>query len=195
MWPSTWRFRAGGVLLPATLAAALLLAARIPAARCQDIEPRAHSNAPVGVNFLVAGYLRTEDGLSFDTALPIENPDLQTENAVLGYGRVLDLWDACGKVDVIVPYTFLSGSADYFGDRVDRVVDGLGDTRLRLTVHFVGAPALTLQEFRAYRQKLIVGGSVQVWAPTGQYDSSRLVNIGTHRWSIRGEVGASRAVG
>ena len=171
---------------------ALLFATGI--ATAQDIEPRAYSNAPIGVNFLVAGYVRTEDGLSFDPALPLKNPDLQTQSALLAYGRVIDLWGTSAKVDVIVPYTFLSGSADYLGDRIDRVVDGFADTRLRLSVNLLGAPSLTLREFRSYRQKLLIGTSVQVFAPTGQYDPSRLVNIGANRWTIRAEVGASRAV-
>jgi hypothetical protein len=163
-------------------------------ADAQDIEPRAYSNAPIGVNFLVAGYVRTEDGLSFDPALPIKNPDLQTQSALLAYGRVIDLWGTSGKVDVIVPYTFLSGSADYFGDRIDRVVDGFADTRFRLSINLVGAPSLSLQEFRSYRQTLLIGATLQVFAPTGQYDPSRLVNIGANRWTVRPEVGVSRAV-
>jgi hypothetical protein len=35
---------------------------------------------------------------------------------------------------------------------------------------------------------------VQATAPTGQYDSSKLVNIGTNRWSVKSEVGTSVAV-
>src|SRR5688572_18091427 len=172
----------------------LMFLSGIPGARAQDIEPRAYANAPVGVNFLIVGYLRTEDGLAFDPALPIKNPDLQTSNVVFGYGRVLDLWGTSAKVDVVVPYTFLSGSADYFEERIEREVEGMGDTRLRLSVNLAGAPALRLPEYRSYRQKVIVGVSAQVWAPTGQYDPTRLVNIGTNRWSFKGEVGVSRAV-
>ena len=160
----------------------------------QDIEPRAYSNAPIGVNFLIAGYARTEDGLAFDPALPLENPDLQTSSAILAYGRVIDLWGTSGKVDVLLPYTFLSGSADYFDERVQRDVDGLADTRVRFSVNLVGAPSLSLREFASYRQKLLVGVSTWVWAPTGQYDPSRLVNIGANRWTFKGEVGVSRAV-
>ena len=31
--------------------------------------------------------------------------------------------------------------------------------------------------------------------PTGQYDSSRVVNLGTNRWSFRPELGISKALG
>jgi hypothetical protein len=165
------------------------------AASAQDIEPRSYSNAPVGVNFLVAGYAYTRGGLSSDASLPITNVHLQTSNAVVAYARSLDFWGKSGKFDVIVPYTWLSGSAEYAGDTVSRVVNGFGDPRFRLSVNFYGAPALTLKEFKDYRQDLIVGASLQISAPWGQYDSERIVNLGTHRWWFKPEAGISKAVG
>jgi hypothetical protein len=54
---------------------------------------------------------------------------------------------------------------------------------------------MDLKEFRNYQQDLILGGTLTVTAPTGQYDSSRLVNLGTNRWSVRPELGASQAFG
>src|SRR3982751_4208922 len=49
----------------------MCLAAGSWAADAQDIEPRTYSNAPVGVNFLIAGYAYTRGGLSLDPALPV----------------------------------------------------------------------------------------------------------------------------
>src|SRR5512141_1272329 len=74
------------------------------AVHAQDIEPRAYSNAPVGGNFLIAGYAYTRGGISFDPALPIENEHLETSGAVFAYARTLDLWGKSGKFDVIAPY-------------------------------------------------------------------------------------------
>jgi hypothetical protein len=164
-------------------------------AHAQDIEPRAYSNAPVGVNFLIAGYAYTRGGLAFDSALPVANPELETSSAVLAYARVLDIWGMSGKLDALIPYTWLSGSADYLGEPLERVVDGIADPKIRLSVNLYGAPALTLKEFRDYEQDLIVGASLQVSVPWGQYHDSRLVNIGTNRWSIKPELGISKALG
>ncbi len=175
--------------------AALLFLVLAPASRAQDIEPRAYSNAPIGVNFLVSGYAATRGGLSFDPALPIENPSLRTSNAVVGYGRVIELWGQSAKVDVIAPYTWLSGSALYAGQPVERVVNGLADTSFRLNANLVGAPAMNLREFAGYEQDVIVGASLRVIAPTGQYDNARIVNIGGNRYSFKPEVGISKAVG
>jgi hypothetical protein len=163
--------------------------------RAQDIEPRAYSNAPVGVNFLIMGYAYTRGGLSLDPSLPVNNPKIEMSSAVLAYARVLDLWGKSAKFQVVAPYTWLSGSADYNGQTLRRMVDGLSDARVRLVVNFYGAPALTLKEFAGYEQDLIIGAGLSASIPLGQYDATRLVNIGTNRWSFTPEVGASKALG
>jgi hypothetical protein len=161
----------------------------------QDIEPRAYSNAPVGVNFLVAGYAYTRGGVSFDTASPLSNPELTTTSAVVGFARVLEFSGQSAKFDVVAPLTALSGSADFNGEPLDRDITGLGDPKFRLSVNFLGAPALSLKEFAGFEQDLIVGASLQVSAPAGQYDESRLVNLSTNRWSFKPELGVSKALG
>ena len=52
-----------------------------------------------------------------------------------------------------------------------------------------GAPALSAKDFANYRQDLIVGVSLQVSAPLGQYDNSKLLNLGNNRWSFKPELG------
>ncbi|MCU0833341.1 MAG: transporter [Chromatiaceae bacterium] len=166
-----------------------------PVAPAQDIEPRLYSNAPVGVNFLIAGYAYTEGALAFDGSLPISDAQLRTSSGLLGYARVLDLWGKSGKLDLILPYSWLSGSAQFSGDELTRKVNGYGDPRLRLSVNLYGAPALTLDEFKRYEQDLIIGASLQISAPWGQYDNTRVVNLGTNRWSFKPEIGFSKALG
>ena len=161
----------------------------------QDIEPRAYSDTPVGVNFLIAGYAYTSGGVAFGPTLPITNPNLNTSSAVFAYARSLDLWGMSGKFDATVPYTFLSGTADYRGQPLSRNVDGFANPSFRLSINFYGAPALTLKEFADWEQDLIIGASLRINPPWGQYDDSRLINIGTNTWSFKPQVGISKAIG
>lgn len=178
-----------------TLAVACAALLHASAAVAQDIEPRSYANTPVGVNFLIAGYAYARGGLSFDSDVPVTDAHLRTSSALLAYARALDVFGMSGKFDAIIPYTFLDGYAQYAGAPITRSVNGLNDSRFRVSVNFYGAPALSAAQLRDYRQDLIVGGSLQVAVPWGQYDSSRLVNIGSNRWSFKPELGLSKAVG
>jgi len=169
------------------------LAVPVPAG-AQEIEPRAFSNAPIGVNFLVGGYAFTRGSLSSDTSAPITDAQLHTSNALAGYGRVFDLWGQSAKFDISIPYVWLGGMAQYAGQPLQRTVAGAGDTMVRVSVNWFGAPAMSLEEFRDYHQNVIVGTSLAITAPTGQYDDTRVVNIGTNRWSIRPVLGISKQV-
>jgi hypothetical protein len=164
-------------------------------ARAQDLEPRAYANTPVGLNFLIAGYVYSEGGLSVDPALPVQGAELKIHSSAFAYARSLDVWGKPAKFDVIVPYSRLSGTALVAGQPRDRQVSGFGDPRFRFSVLLYGAPTLSLKEFAGYQQDTIIGVSVQVSAPGGQYDPTRAVNIATNRWSVKPEIGISKALG
>ena len=170
----------------------LFLAAQADAG---EIEPRAYVNTPVGINFLLAGYAYSDGGLSTDGSSPIKDAKLKMNTGVLAYARTLDVWGKSGKFDVILPYSQLSGSAMVAGQSRERRVSGLNDPRFRFSVNFYGAPALSLQEFANYKQDLIIGASVQVSAPLGQYDKDKLVNLGNNRWFVKPDIGISKAWG
>ncbi|MBK5095723.1 MAG: transporter [Deltaproteobacteria bacterium] len=164
-------------------------------AHAQDLEPRLYSNVPTGMNFLVAGYGYSEGGVLSDPAVPLEDGNVRIHGPVLGYARSLDLWGMSGKVDAIVPYGCASGSAVFQGEFRERDICGFADPRFRISANLYGAPAMTLEEFARYRQDLIVGASLQVSAPLGQYDGDKLLNIGTNRWFFKPEIGMGKALG
>lgn len=174
---------------------AVLAVGALREARAQEMEPRSYANAPVGLNFLIGGYVYTSGGVAFDTSLPLTDPDLKTHSGVLAYGRVLDFWGRSAKLNVIVPYTDLRGTANFAGEPVERNVSGFADPVIKLSVNFYGAPALSLKDYAGYEQDLIIGASLRVTAPLGRYDDTKLVNIGTNRWSFKPEVGISKALG
>jgi len=184
-----WRGSRG--VAPASLIATLLASI----AQAQDLEPRAYVNLPVGLNFLVAGYAYSQGGMSFDPSLPVDDAHLKIHTAVIAYVRSLNLWGKSGKFDVIVPYSQLSGTALVSGAPREREVDGLNDPRVRLSVNLFGAPALSMADFARYESDLVIGASVQVGVPVGQYDRTKAVNLGTNRWSIKPDIGFSKAFG
>ena len=175
------------------LVAAMLIFATT--ARAQELEPRAYANAPVGLNFLILGYAYTTGDVALDTSAPIGDGKITVHSAILAYARSLDVWGRAAKLDVVLPYAWLSGSAKFAGSPVSREVSGLGDPQVRFSYLFYGAPALTLDQFTDYNPDLIIGASLAVRVPLGQYDSDNLVNIGTNRWSFKPEIGISKTLG
>ena len=160
-----------------------------------EIEPRAYVNTPVGVNFLIVGYVYSDGGLSTPGSSPLKDAQLTMHTEVVAYARSVDVWGKSGKFDVILPYSELSGSAMVAGQPRERNVSGLNDPRFRFSVNFYGAPAVSVQEFANYQQDLIIGASIQVSAPLGQYDKEKLVNIGNNRWFVKPDIGISKAWG
>jgi hypothetical protein len=160
-----------------------------------EIEPRSYINTPVGINFLLSGYSYSKGGLVTVLSSPVKNADLKMHTGVLAYARSLDIKGKSSKLDIIIPYSDLSGTATWKGEPRERDVSGLIDPRFRFSVNFYGAPALSLKDFSSYQQDLIIGGSIQVSAPLGQYDSDKLVNLGSNRWYIKPDLGISKAWG
>lgn len=161
----------------------------------QEIEPRTFANAPVGMNFIVSGFGYSEGGVMTDPSVPLKDAEIQIDGIPLAYARILNFWGRSGKFDIILVHTFTSGSATVDGELRERDVSGFADPKLRLSINLYGAPSLSLKEFKDYRQDLIIGASFQVSPPLGQYDSDRLLNIGTNRWSFKPEIGVSKAMG
>lgn len=182
------------VLRMARFSAAALAVASF-CAKAQDLEPRSYANAPVGLNFLITGYGYTAGGVATDPALPIDDTHVEVHSTAFAYARSLGIFGKSAKFNVVLPYAWAAGSAKVMGRFRDREVSGLGDPRFQFSVNLFGAPALSMEEFANYRQDTIVGASLTVTAPGGQYDADKLLNIGTNRWSIKPEIGISKRLG
>jgi hypothetical protein len=167
----------------------------IKVAKAQDAEPRSYSNTPVGLNFLIAGALYSQGKLAFDPDLSVADADFHTNTGLVAYVRSFDFAGQSAKFDVIVPASSFAAQGFVNGLPREREMSGLGDPRFRVSVNLIGAPAMSVKDFANYRQDLIVGVSLQVSAPFGQYDNSKLLNLGNNRWSFKPELGISKAVG
>ena len=163
--------------------------------KAQDAEPRSYSNTPVGLNFLIAGYLYSEGKIAFDPTLSIADTAFHSNTGLLAYVRSFAFAGQSAKFDVIVPTSSFAALGSVNGQAREREMSGPGDPRFRVSVNLFGAPALSAKDFGSYQQDLIVGVSLQVSAPLGQYDNSKLLNLGNNRWSFKPELGVSKAWG
>jgi hypothetical protein len=150
---------------------------------------------PAGANFLSLSVGRSSGGVAVDPSLPIQNASATVYLETIAYSRALKAWGQSGIMNLLLPYAQVSASGNIFGQPRSRSVSGPGDPILRVAMNLYGAPALTPREFPAYQQQTIVGVALVTTAPVGQYDSSKLINIGTHRWSFKPEAGVSVASG
>lgn len=173
----------------------LLLAGASHKAPAQELEPRAYSPNPVGANFVLVGYVRSSGDVVFDPSLPFSDVEAQLNAATVGYGHTFGLFGRSANVAVAVPYVWgdVSGNVGEEARAITR--SGPGDPRLRLGVNLVGGPALTPAEFAARAPATTLGASLTVAPPLGEYESSKLVNIGSNRWSFKPELGVSVPVG
>jgi len=176
-------------------AIAIGLIATTSAIHAQSLEPRAYSNAPVGLNFLLVGFQNPKGALLFDPALPVEDISADIDMGFLGYVRTLDVAGKSAKFGVLLPYARFTAGGFVDGNFTTRDTSGLADPALFFAMNFHGAPALSLKEFNNYQQDTIVGFTLKLTAPLGKYEPDKLFNIGTNRWSFEPEIGVSQALG
>jgi len=161
----------------------------------QELTPRFYAPVPAGGNLVQVSSGRSTGGVLFDPSLPFDDVNAQINSMFLLCGRTFGLLGRSATAGVALPYVWgdIDGLVEGEYRRVTR--SGLGDVRAQIAVNVLGGPALAPPEFARHRPRTVVGLSLGMAAPSGQYDSSRLINIGSHRWAFKPEVGVSRTEG
>jgi hypothetical protein len=182
---------------PPTLCIVAVLALLLtPAwAWAQELEPGAYWPIPNRLNIVSVIDSFNFGDVAFDPSAPIDEARARINTTIFAFTRAFSLAGRSANVGVLVPVIGGHIEGLYLGERAEVSRFGQGDPRVRLAMNVYGAPSMTPQEFASYRHRTIVGVSVTVAPPLGQYDSSKLINLGTHRWSVKPEVGLSRAYG
>lgn len=178
------------------LAIVAMLYAAMPFGACaQDMEPRAYSPSPVGMNFLGISWQNSSGGVTTDPTLPITDVDATINHAMLGYSRTFAFAGRTASVAVLLPYTWADVSGEVFEESRSVARRGLSDARLRLAWNLLGAPALDRGQFAVRTPATTLGASLTVVAPTGEYNGDKLINLGTNRWAFRPELGLYHPLG
>lgn len=177
------------------VAGAILLLALVSVAGAQELIPAAYTPAPSGINLVSVTAAHNSGDISFDPALPVEDASARISLASLSYARTLSVARRSANITVILPYVVGDLEGIYLGEQTYVERSGLGDAVLRVGVNLLGAPAMTPAQFQSYRARTLIGASLTLGAPTGQYDSSKVINIGTNRWAFKPQLGLVQVVG
>jgi outer membrane putative beta-barrel porin/alpha-amylase len=165
-----------------------------PICHAQDLAPRAYIITPVHSNAVTLTYSFLDGDIILE-GLPLTGATTKTNVAVFNYSHSLSFFGRNASFLVSLPY----GVGNFRGKVAEAEVlayrSGLMPTRLRFSVNLKGGPAMNTQEFIKWRQKTIVGISLTFVPLTGQYDPTKLINLGTNRWAFKPELGYSRRWG
>jgi len=161
----------------------------------QEIEPRAYSPSPVGVNFVATALGHSEGAVLTDPSLPVTDIEAKIDALGFGFGRTFGIAGRSANISFVVPYIEAEASGNIGENRATAIRNGMGDTRIRLAMNLMGGPAMTPQEFMRREPETALGVSVSLLVPTGEYDPSKLINIGTNRWAAKTELGLQHPMG
>lgn len=164
-------------------------------AGAQDLEPRAYSPSPVGTSFVGLVFNRSSGDVSFDPTIPITNAEASFDAVALGVGQTFGVLGRQAMFTAALPYAWGNGSGDVGNEQTSIYRSGLVDAKTRFSLNLRGVPAMSPREFaeRPHRN-LIIATSLSMTAPSGQYGNTKLINLGTNRWSFKPEIGVSYPV-
>jgi len=172
-----------------SLALLLLCSIRVYA---QDLAPRAYIITPVHSNALTLGSSLNKGNLIFDSDIPINNATANVNVSTLNYSHSLNFFGRTAIFLAAVPYGLGHFQGTVMATQTNVYRSGLLASAFRFSVNLKGGPAMDLEEFSKWQQKTLVGVSFKVVPPTGQYDPTKLINVGTNRWAFKPEIGVSQ---
>jgi hypothetical protein len=158
----------------------------------QDLAPRAYVITPLHSNAVILTYGYFSGSLLFNGAAPVTGATGIYSVPILSYYHSFGLAGHSANITGSLPYAIgtFEGKAIGVDQKIYR--SGLLDTTFRLAVNLKGGPAMQVGEFGKFQEKALLGVSIKVVAPTGQYDPTKLVNWGSNRWAFKPEVGYSQ---
>jgi hypothetical protein len=162
----------------------------------QDLSPRAYVITPLHSNAIIMTYSFFHGSVLFDDAAPITGATGTYCVPILSYYHSFSFLGRSANMNTSLPYAVGNFQGNFQGNVAGQphqlYRSGLLDFTSRLSVNLKGGPSMPAQEFRKWRQKTLLGVSLKVVAPPGQYDPTKLVNWGANRWAFKPDLGYSK---
>jgi hypothetical protein len=166
-----------------------------PALHGQGLAPRAYLITPVNSNALTISENYSTGAIEINNTVPITGASGSIHAFVATYYHSLSFFGRSANITVGLPYSVGTFRALVVDQQQEVYRSGLGDVIARLAVNLKGGPAMEGPQFLRWKQRRLLGVSLLVQVPVGQYDSSKLINVGTNRWALKPEFGYSQRWG
>lgn len=163
-------------------------------AMSQELEPRSYSASPIDANFAVGALSNSTGTVPLDPSLPLSDVRPAINTVILSFTHTFRLGDRTANWAFSVPYLGGHVSAVISGNPQAFSRYGFADFRARFGVSLLGR-ALTRTEFARRKPSTTLGVSVTAIVPTGTYNRTELVNMGSNRWTFKPEIGAEQPMG
>jgi hypothetical protein len=140
---------------------------------------------------MVLAYQHSSGDIVTDASLPITGVDSSIHYLQVGYQRSFGLFGRSANMHLSLPYSDGKTEGVVGNEFLTRETSGFADTRVRLSINLKGAPEMDAAGLRALRNdpRTIVGASLLIQAPTGEYEPDKVINLGTNRWSAKPAIG------
>jgi hypothetical protein len=159
----------------------------------QFTDPRNYDNAPVRINQIELEYAYARSNASVDTSLVVAGAKLNLNAGTIDYTRYFSFIHRMTWVEATVPLAGLGGSVT--GTNIHGSSTGTGDSSYEFATLLKGGPALSVAQFASYNPTTTLGVRLTVTTPTGLYNSDKLLNLGSDRWSFKPEIAVSHPFG
>lgn len=160
----------------------------------QDLAPRAYVWVPKHTATVVTGFSYSEGDIVTEATLPIDNVNANVQAFTLGAAYSFGIKGMTSQLMVVAPYSWANVTGELNEEATEINRSGFADMRVRLSVLFLNAPAVTKNELAVAKKKTILGASLNIVVPTGQFYSDKLINLGTNRWAFFPEVALSQPI-
>jgi hypothetical protein len=161
----------------------------------QTLAPRAYIVTPLGANALTLSWSFYDGGVNFNGAVPITQAKNTYHVPVLSYYHSFGLFGRSANVTGVLPYGIGTFQGSVQGVQKQIYRSGVLDAGVRFAINLKGGPAIRASEFTKWKQRSLLGISVTMIVPTGQYNGSHLINWGINRWAFKPELGYSQRRG
>ena len=146
-------------------------------------------------NAVILGYAFNDGSIFFGSVLPITNASGRYSVPNISYYHAFSFFGRSANFTATLPYVVGTFQGELSGSQQQIYRSGLADSLYRVSVNLIGGPAMQPREFAKWKQKTLLGASIQIVAPTGQYYPSHLINPGNNRWVFKPELGFSHRWG